>query len=115
MTNLCLNSKCQNGGTCFPIANVNYFCKCPEDLEGSHCERYKKKRPCKFNMCRNEGECIVEPDGLIRCLCQPGYMGNACEINTALCQNQTCNNRGVCQSLLNEDYSCLCDRMLCLF
>jgi len=110
MTNLCLNSQCQNGGTCYSIANLSYMCVCPSGLKGAHCEHYTETRLCKLNLCRNGGTCTVEPSGLIQCLCPPGYLGNACEIDTAVCQKQTCSNRGVCQSQLNGDYSCLCDR-----
>lgn len=109
MTNLCLNSKCLNGATCYPIADISFICLCPSGLTGPTCERYIEPKYCKLNLCRNGGSCTVEPSGLIQCMCMPGFIGNACEIDTTVCQKKTCSYNGVCQSEMNGDYSCLCD------
>lgn len=109
MSNLCLNSKCQNGGTCYPVAAVSYYCTCPPGLTGPRCERYTTPKSCKFNVCKNGGNCTISPGGLIQCACREGFIGNACEINKAVCEGRSCNNRGVCLSQFDGDYKCECE------
>ncbi|XP_053330411.1 brevican core protein [Spea bombifrons] len=40
---------------------------------------------CFPNPCENGGTCIEEEDGDFHCLCLPGYMGKACDINMEKC------------------------------
>jgi hypothetical protein len=41
------------------------------------------------------------------CLCEPGWNGISCEIQIDYCENITCNNNGICQSLF-LNYTCKC-------
>lgn len=45
--------------------------------------------------CSNQGLCFYKA-GLFRCLCNKGYIGNACEINAEKCSKYPCLNTGHC-------------------
>lgn len=47
--------------------------------------------------CGPHGQCVYRPGLLFPvCLCQPEYVGTACEASTQKCQTPLCHNRGVC-------------------
>jgi len=48
---------------------------------------------CQSNPCLN-GVCVSPLPGIFRCTCQPGYMGNYCEITQFVCDYTTCLNGG---------------------
>lgn len=64
---------------------------------------------CEFNICQN-GNCTIEPSGLITCKCFNGFIGTRCEFESSICAQKTCNNHGLCMSRGGGAYECLCDR-----
>ncbi|XP_019619604.1 PREDICTED: von Willebrand factor D and EGF domain-containing protein-like [Branchiostoma belcheri] len=65
--------------------------------------------PCP---CNNNGVCVPSPgmpigEGHYDCLCQPGFTGPRCDINTNECQSSPCQNNGTCIDLVNS-FICNC-------
>lgn len=125
---MCLNNQCQNGGTCHPVDLDSFVCSCKPDFTGSKCEQCKKSRLaifilmlkrfffivlktkyCDFNYCNN-GNCTIQPSGLIKCICKNGYIGQKCQIESNVCARQTCHSRGLCVPKMDNNYQCLCNR-----
>jgi hypothetical protein len=77
--NPCLNTPCQNGGSCTISAN-NYLCQCIPPNGGTNCQL--TINVCTPNPCFNNGACIRSSnisDGTYRCVCLNGYVGARCE------------------------------------
>lgn len=53
------------------------------------------------------GSCEEFANATFRCRCSPGWEGDHCEKRINRCKNVTCENRGVCRSML-LDYQCEC-------
>lgn len=53
------------------------------------------------------GTCQKATNNPFPCVCAPGWEGERCQRRTNYCYNITCQNRGVCRSLL-LNYSCEC-------
>ncbi len=70
---------------------------------------------CGFNICQNDGNCTIQPSGLIKCICKNGYIGNNCEIVANICAQKNCSNQGICMPLSNGGYQCLCNSKLIFF
>lgn len=70
----CDPNPCENGGTCV----YGGICNCADDWYGDTCSEY---HPCLDVDCGENGRCINEGsanDGT--CNCDPGYLGDNCEI-----------------------------------
>ena len=119
---------CQNSGMCNNTNTTSngYLCACSAGFDGIHCEN--DHRPCKTDICRNQGEHLVvsrmSPISLsmllgtchetsnttFSCACPPGWRGDHCETKVDYCGNVTCSNSGVCRSsLLNFTCECSSD------
>jgi hypothetical protein len=99
VSNPCLNSPCQNGGTCQVVGTATYRCICPLGLQGIRCEQ----RICDPNPCLYGGVCL--PLGsTFQCQCPAQYTGTCCELLIATtvapnpCSNQPCLNGGTCSA-----------------
>ncbi|CAI5769642.1 protein eyes shut homolog [Podarcis lilfordi] len=63
--------------------------------------------PCGYTVCKNNGECKIEPSGFY-CLCPKHWMGKTCE-QSAYCSHSKCLHGGICiptPALLS--YTCAC-------
>ena len=64
--------------------------------------------PCLSEPCFFGGTCEKLSGVMYRCLCQPGYEGNNCEIENNPCDSFPCQNFGICKKLSPLDYECDC-------
>ncbi|KAG8453727.1 hypothetical protein GDO86_000378 [Hymenochirus boettgeri] len=89
---VCSGNPCQNGGTCSPLSNGGYYCKCSSLFMGTHCEI--TMNPCASNPCLYGGTCIVVKDDFI-CHCRGDYTGPRCQFGP-YCKDNPCKNSGKC-------------------
>ena len=104
---LCLNSPCQNGGSCEDIGN-NYTCSCPAGYSG---------RNCSIVLCNNTNTgitCVRShtadcTDGLSGpiCTCEEGFTGSRCETEFNACDSSPCHSMATCIPHGNS-YTCNC-------
>nr|XP_006001093.1 PREDICTED: protocadherin Fat 1 isoform X1 [Latimeria chalumnae]XP_014346958.1 PREDICTED: protocadherin Fat 1 isoform X1 [Latimeria chalumnae] len=99
----CLSSPCQNEGTCSPLSNGGYFCKCAALFVGAYCEL--PMSPCASNPCLYGGTCIPVKDDYI-CQCRGQYTGQRCQLGP-YCKNNPCKNKGRCIDSL-DGFACEC-------
>ncbi|CAJ0568863.1 unnamed protein product, partial [Mesorhabditis spiculigera] len=75
-TTICAEAnRCLNDGTCLPISDSEFQCKCKDGYIGKRCER---PSPCRNNPCQNQGLC--QPRGFTGffCECKEGFYGTKC-------------------------------------
>ncbi|KAL2099736.1 hypothetical protein ACEWY4_004130 [Coilia grayii] len=78
---LCPESDCQNGGTCYMQGKVK-TCLCAPGFDGDRCE--KDADECQSNPCLNGATC-VDGRNTYTCVCLPSYSGPSCEHDTETC------------------------------
>jgi Notch-like protein len=88
----CLNSPCQNGGTCVNSAG-SYTCTCLAGYEGTNCET--NIDDCHPNPCLYEGICTDGIDSFT-CACVDGFTGYDCSGDGNNCDPNPCQNGGTC-------------------
>lgn len=71
-TDECEDIQCQNAGIC-----VDGRCDCPEGFTGQFCE--VEIDPCIGLQCVNADTCLVDNQGVARCICEYGYEGTRCD------------------------------------
>lgn len=102
---LCLNSPCQNNGTCIqPDPNLYIaYCNCSLQFTGIFCEI--KKNFCELNECKNGGICNQKEE---KCDCPSMYFyGKKCEKEVKSCDLDPCKNKSKCLSFDGKT-TCLC-------
>ncbi|KAM9326860.1 protein crumbs homolog 1 [Gastrophryne carolinensis] len=124
--NSCVGHLCAKGATCV-VGRSGYRCLCPANFSGLHCSVYLhsetpavslvrilSKMPSRFcgdekkNItCYNYSNC-TEVNGVLGCSCEPGFVGERCEIDYDECESNPCLNGGICQNLPNR-FHCICD------
>ena len=77
------------------------------NIYGYECKYEENSQFCKLKPCWNSGTCNRTTNGTFECLCLPGWTGIYCEKKINYCEKVTCQNNGVCRSLL-MNYSCEC-------
>ncbi|XP_041034737.1 IgGFc-binding protein-like isoform X2 [Carcharodon carcharias] len=85
----CLNSSCQNGGSCQP-SGQDFTCVCPPGFTGRLCETEQDSTdgPCLNSSCQNGGSC--QPSGQdFTCICPSGFTGRLCETEQEDTDSQT--------------------------
>jgi len=99
----CDTNVCENGGTCFGIAD-DFSCVCPYGFVGKNCEQ--NYDDCKNNPCVNGGTCN---DGIndFTCNCKEGFTGKDCSVQVDECESFPCFNQGFCIDG-NNSFSCRC-------
>ncbi|XP_050423737.1 protein crumbs isoform X2 [Adelges cooleyi] len=95
--NECASYPCQHDGLC--IDRLGEFeCNCTNEYEGQTCEQLKLVT-CNNMPCKNNGNCDDIPDHLtgnnFTCSCMDGFLGATCD--TAFCNDNQCQNNGVCK------------------
>ncbi|CAF0969928.1 unnamed protein product [Adineta steineri] len=118
-----LLNPCQNMGTCSNNHSVplGYTCACQPGFNGTNCQL--DIRLCKPTTCWNNGiyflsylsftkfsilgNCSISFGNNSLCSCTYGWEGLYCQNKVNYCQNVTCLNNGICQSLF-LGYKCEC-------
>ncbi|XP_025834353.1 cubilin-like, partial [Agrilus planipennis] len=85
----CEPNPCEHAGKCVSNANKS-FCQCNGHFAGLFCGLTKcELNPCIFGTCELTGNNY-------KCHCEQGYNGPNCESKQKPCENNPCENRGVC-------------------
>ncbi|KAG9483301.1 hypothetical protein GDO78_009302 [Eleutherodactylus coqui] len=107
----CHGQLCVRGATCVVEAD-GFHCLCPANFTGHQCRfNVMPSTFCgdeKKNItCYNFSNC-TEKKGVLGCSCEPGFVGERCEIDVDECESNPCLNGGICQNLPNR-FHCICD------
>uniref|UniRef100_A0A8C2SPN7 Protocadherin Fat 4 n=1 Tax=Coturnix japonica TaxID=93934 RepID=A0A8C2SPN7_COTJA len=123
--NSCLQSPCQNGGSCIrrlavgpalkshesiPVIIVAneplrpFMCRCMPGYEGTLCEIDIDE--CLPSPCHNDGTCHNLVGGF-SCSCPDGFTGMACERDVNECLSNPCKNGAACQNFPGT-FNCIC-------
>ncbi|XP_071411660.1 protocadherin Fat 4-like [Pithys albifrons albifrons] len=121
----CLQSPCQNGGSCLrrlavslalkthesvPVIIVAneplrpFVCRCMPGYDGSLCETDIDE--CLPSPCHNDGTCHNLVGGF-SCSCPDGFTGMACERDVNECLSNPCKNGAACQNFPGS-FNCVC-------
>uniref|UniRef100_A0A8C0AXX0 Protocadherin Fat 4 n=1 Tax=Buteo japonicus TaxID=224669 RepID=A0A8C0AXX0_9AVES len=121
----CLQSPCQNGGSCLrrlavspalkshesvPVIIVAneplrpFVCRCMPGYDGSLCETDIDE--CLPSPCHNDGTCHNLVGGF-SCSCLEGFTGMACERDVNECLSNPCKNGAACQNFPGS-FNCVC-------
>ncbi|MFK7972881.1 MAG: calcium-binding EGF-like domain-containing protein [Bacteroidia bacterium] len=68
----CADVQCENAGIC-----IDGRCDCPDGFTGLRCEVVID--PCTRLDCQNSDTCLVDNQGIARCICSPGFEGAKCD------------------------------------
>ncbi len=101
---VCEANICANSGICIKDNGVT-MCSCPRGFAGERCE-IEVNNACDGNRC-DEGRCVPGGRDNYTCLCNLGYSGLYCQIDTDECNSNPCRNEGHCKDKLNS-FSCTC-------
>lgn len=101
-----------NHGGCHPSAQCTEQlqnggqgaqCICPVGMDGDgiglhgcYVSTGNATVSCEGNPCGTHGQCHILRSGYT-CICQRGYGGSHCDIPTALCASNPCQNGGICR------------------
>ncbi|XP_034145653.1 protein crumbs homolog 1 isoform X1 [Esox lucius] len=121
-TDTCEDNGCGLGSTCLR-GLVNYTCLCPRNMTGPLCNEKLPEVPWHISMisdphlpvsvcpgdrwsysCFNGGNCSKLDNA---CVCQPGFLGQWCEVDYDECVSNPCANGGHCHNLPNG-FQCEC-------
>ena len=120
-----LLQSCHNNATCIDDhrSALGYFCSCSPGFSGTECQF--DTRPCHSKTCWNNGNQIEEIIVMIylfvgicsdtsnttfTCQCSTGWQDVHCQTKINYCEDNSCLNNGVCQSIfLNYTCHCLAD------
>eukprot|EP00912_Choanoflagellata_sp_UC4_P002092 UC4_evm1s1335 len=137
-TDSCNPNPCARGGTCIRekqgsfrcrfvikakssmlliVVNISFhfsiFFSCARGWRGPLCDE-RDPSLCLSLACVH-GSCIVDDDlttgkSTAKCICDPGYKGDACTIKISLCDENPCKNAGItpCQQIGGDNYFCTC-------
>ncbi|KAJ8301896.1 hypothetical protein KUTeg_020883 [Tegillarca granosa] len=94
----CLSSPCKNNGTCTNTLG-GFTCTCPSNTTGIYCDPVEF---CSTKTCVH-GQCV----NVSKCICNSGYSGEHCDIDTDECLGYPCKNGGQCINNVGS-YKCVC-------
>ncbi|XP_038255144.1 protocadherin Fat 4 [Dermochelys coriacea] len=121
----CVQSPCQNGGSCLrrlavkPVLKSHesipviimaneplqpFVCRCMPGYDGNLCETDIDE--CLPSPCHNDGTCHNLVGGF-SCNCPDGFTGMACERDINECLSSPCKNGAVCQNFPGS-FHCVC-------
>ena len=98
---------CGNHGQCVKYANMaSYFCRCMPGWFGYFCNI---SHECQ---CSADSICVGVIANRSICICPLHKFGTFCQLTRSLCQENTCNYRGICvpddQRMPVPDLTCVC-------
>lgn len=64
--------------------------------------------PIEFNICQNNGTCLITDTGSISCKCSIPYTGLYCQNQNNFCDLLPCKNGGTCIQGITNDGECIC-------
>lgn len=116
-------SLCGEHGHCVNQPGVGYKCQCQPGYTGKYCHESKSLPPmhpsqsdplesladindCKVNPCENGGTCVDKVNAF-QCICNEGWEGALCNIDTDDCNPTPCRNNGTCVDGI-ADFECEC-------
>ncbi len=129
-----INSQCLNNGTLIiDLKSNSTKCMCPLGFTGDQCEIgynliFQRKKinlksihlirsdihPCKINICQNGGDCYIDSNSLVTCVCSNEFTGTFCELKSDICLGKPCAENSTCATRPNGEYMCLCQRIYIL-
>lgn len=95
---LCKNY-CFNGGECVrngTLSSNPIICSCSTGFSGLRCEYDQCSR--NETICKNDGICVVKPDGTTKCACINKFFGDDCS-KVKKCEDY-CQNESTCEEIL---------------
>ncbi|KAJ8041493.1 Hyalin [Holothuria leucospilota] len=102
----CDSAPCLNGGTCFRLDSINFFCQCADGFSGITCEI--EINPCDPAPCLNGGTCFPLDSTNFFCQCPTGFLGNICQTVVNPCDAIPCQNGATCVPGLGPNFTCQC-------
>ncbi|KAJ8679887.1 hypothetical protein QAD02_015674 [Eretmocerus hayati] len=92
----CQHSPCKNRGKCVSRPD-RYECLCYARYSGPNCQ-IDHGSPCQSGPCLNGASCLEDAHGDYSCSCQPGFVGQRCEMvaGSRVCDARPCRNEGTC-------------------
>ena len=64
--------------------------------------------PIEFNICQNNGTCLITNNGSISCKCYLPYTGTYCQNQNRFCDYLPCKNGATCNQGIGNDGECIC-------
>jgi hypothetical protein len=65
------------------LGGSSYYCSCPSNTYGPNCEFIDFCLTCSGSTCsqpcQNGGTCRSFQNGVFKCICLPGYVGDTCQ------------------------------------
>lgn len=104
----CISNPCLHGGLC-SVTPSGFICTCMNGYIGVNCEKRANDCPRDNSIDCVHGICKLDFNGFPRCICNEGYEGPDCSIQTDNCALEPCRNYAKCVDKLHG-YECQCLR-----
>ena len=107
----CASTPCQNRGLCIDEQDAYHCSCCGTGFIGEHCEFPTAACPAGADNCNAQHSCCAwdAAAGTASCVCDAGWGGPTCSVETDACTPNPCQNVAACVDLYN-DFLCNCPR-----